>query len=96
MTKLGLLYYERIGVLLNHILEQFSVNLSVPLGNEQVVRGRQIILQSMSYLEISEERARAEVWWVRTAAVKASRHTVRPQAENTPNQIPGKVKCRRE
>jgi len=65
-----LLYYERIGVLLNHLLAQFSVNLSVALGNEQVVRERQIILQSMPDLEISEERARAEVWWARIAAAR--------------------------
>lgn len=74
MTKLGLLYYERIGVLLNHILTLFSVNLSVALSNERAVRGRQIILQSIPGLEISEERARAVVWWGRIEAARASRH----------------------
>ncbi len=63
MHKVGLLYYGGIGVLQNYMLAHLWVNLSAALGNERAAKDRQIILQSMSGLEIGEARARAEAWW---------------------------------
>ena len=63
MHKLGLLYFEGIGVLQSFTLAHLWVNLSAALGNEKAAQDREVIELSMSGLEIGEARSRADAWW---------------------------------
>ena len=63
MHKLGLLYFEGVGVLQNFTLAHLWVNLSAALGNEKAAQDREVIELSMSGLEIGEARSRADAWW---------------------------------
>ena len=61
--KIGLLYFNGVGVLQNFMLAHLWVNLSAALGNERAVKDREAIEQKISGLELEEARTRAEAWW---------------------------------